>query len=189
MNTDEKTFRSMIDVWSEELSKTGEIIARTRYEYTEKLSASAGDILSDMTGEREKVEMRYSEPKSASEYYAQLTGNIDRELRAGATLYGPHRDDIQITLNGRPARLYCSQGQLRSIALAMKLSEGEISEKETGEYPVVLLDDVLSELDEKRRDFVLGGMKGKQVIVTACDPEPVADRVYRVEGGKYFRTK
>ena len=188
-STDEKTFRSMIDVWSEELSKSGEIISAIRYGYTERLSKHVAQLLGEMTGSKEKPELKYSEPKSAAEYYSQLTENLDREIKAGATLFGPHREDIQITLNGRQARLYCSQGQLRSIALAMKLAEGEISEEETGEYPIVLLDDVLSELDEKRRDFVLGGMKGKQVIVTACDSAPIADRVYRVEGGRYFRTK
>ena len=100
-----------------------------------------------------------------------LVGNIEREMKAGCTLFGVHRDDISIRLGSLDARQFCSQGQRRSIALAMKLAEGEISRECGGEYPVFLLDDVLSELDSRRREYVLSRLEGRQIIVTSCEPE------------------
>jgi len=100
-----------------------------------------------------------------------LTENTEREIRAGTTLYGIHKDDITIKLNSLDARTYASQGQKRSLSLAMKLAEGEIAKKVFGEYPVFLLDDVLSELDSGRREFILRELDGRQIIVTSCEPE------------------
>ena len=109
---------------------------------------------------------------SAKEHIKRLlTENTEREIRAGTTLYGVHKDDITIKLNSLDARTYASQGQTRSLSLAMKLAEGEISRDVYGEYPVFLLDDVLSELDAERRSFILGALGGRQIIVTSCEPE------------------
>ncbi|MBR6727406.1 MAG: DNA replication and repair protein RecF, partial [Clostridia bacterium] len=94
---------------------------------------------------------------------------------AGATLWGIHKDDIEVELNGHSARLFCSQGQQRSLALALKLAEGELCREEIGEYPVFLFDDVLSELDATRRDYLLSKMKDKQVIMTSCESLPQFD--------------
>ena len=102
--------------------------------------------------------------------FDKLTRDLEREIRHGSTLWGPHKDDIKIKLNGRSAKTFASQGQMRSLALAMKLSEGELSRKIGGEEPVILLDDVLSELDGDRRDFVLGSLGHRQIIVTSCEP-------------------
>ena len=84
-----------------------------------------------------------------------------------------------------PARLYASQGQQRSIALAMKLAEGEVSHRMLGEYPVFLFDDVLSELDEKRQNYVLDGMKNRQIIITSCERLRTAGKVIEVKGGEF----
>ncbi|MBR4934087.1 MAG: DNA replication/repair protein RecF, partial [Clostridia bacterium] len=122
--------------------------------------------------------------------FEKLTSNIDREAAAGSTLWGPHKDDIHISINGKEARLFASQGQQRSIALSMKLAEGEISKRLTGEYPVFLLDDVFSELDERRRAFIMESLRGRQIIVTSCEPSVVpgggaGDIAYfRVSDGK-----
>ena len=92
---------------------------------------------------------------------------------------------MPVTLNGSDARVYASQGQQRSIALAMKLAEGEISRIVTGEYPVFLLDDILSELDRSRKEYVLSGFDGRQVIITCCEDIPeLKARVFRVKNGK-----
>ena len=107
-------------------------------------------------------------------------------------MWGIHKDDVRITLNGRPARLYASQGQQRSLALAMKLAEGWISARESGgDMPVFLFDDVLSELDVHRRDYLVREMQGRQVIMTACDPS-AADfgeqvNLISVKNGSYER--
>ena len=123
-------------------------------------------------------------------YLELLTTRHDREIGAGATLWGIHKDDIRITLNGRPARLYASQGQQRSLALAMKLAEGWVSALESGgDMPVFLFDDVLSELDAHRRNYLVQEMQGRQVIMTACDPAAAdfGEQVHliRVNGGCY----
>ena len=122
----------------------------------------------------------------------KLTSDIDREVKYGATLWGPHKDDITIRLNGKEAKHFASQGQMRSLALTMKLSEGELSHSIGGEKPVILLDDVLSELDEDRRAFVLGSLGDRQIIVTSCEPS-LFDSVGKdvnllhVEAGKISR--
>ena len=121
-----------------------------------------------------------------------LLRHVDREIKAGYTLFGVHKDDVVIKLGGLDARVFCSQGQSRSIALAMKLAEGEISCDANGEYPVFLLDDVLSELDAERRAYVLSSLEGRQIIVTSCEPDvfkaPVA-RLIEVSGGKIISVR
>ena len=102
--------------------------------------------------------------------YEKLLSDLEREMKNGATLWGPHKDDIRIRLNGKEAKYFASQGQMRSLALTMKLSEGELSHAIGGEQPVILLDDVLSELDGDRRAFVLGSLGDRQIIVTSCEP-------------------
>ena len=180
-----KNFEDTVDIWSQQLAKSSEIIAKERYEYTERLSVAVSELFSDMTSDREKVILRYTEPKTAEEYFTLLQSNHEKEIRAGATLYGVHHDDISISLNGKSARLYCSQGQMRSVALAMKLAEGRLSSDITGDSPVFLLDDVLSELDAERRKFILEGITGKQVIITGCDFFEGADKCYIVKNGFY----
>ena len=109
----------------------------------------------------------------------------------GTSLYGPQRDDIEIILNGKSARSYASQGQQRSIVLAMKLAEGEVIRELFSEYPVFLFDDVLSELDESRRSYCLCGMGERQVIITSCESERLknqAGNVIEVEEGQYVST-
>ena len=112
-----------------------------------------------------------------------------RERLAGVSLFGPHRDDMEIKINGTDARAFASQGQQRSLALAMKLAEGEISREESGEYPVFLLDDVLSELDRERKNYILSELYGRQVIITTCDENDFKDisnaRKIYVENGTY----
>ena len=106
----------------------------------------------------------------------RLCANRVREIAAGTTLYGIHKDDVRLTLNDREAKLYASQGQQRSLVLALKLAEGEIAGKIGGEVPIFLLDDVFSELDERRRAFMLEMLTGRQIIVTSCEPEVIPER-------------
>ena len=179
-------FEDTLAVLSEQLASEAAVISRYRDEYVKKLDVKVRELIEDMTSGREKVELRYTDPKSREDYIAAFTGNVDKEIRAGTTLYGPHKDDIAITLNGGEARIFASQGQQRSIALAMKLGEGEISRDETGEYPVFLLDDILSELDENRKAYVIRGLSGRQVLITTCEVIPEGAKVFGVENGRYF---
>ncbi len=100
-----------------------------------------------------------------------LLSDLSHEIAAKTTLYGPHRDDVGISLNSKSARYFASQGQTRSIALALKMAEGQLMHGMLGERPVYLLDDVLSELDEGRREFLLTELRHEQIILTSCEPD------------------
>lgn len=183
-----------LEAWSMQLAEYSAFIAKTRYEYTEKLSKIASELYGDMTSGNESLSLSYhgtsrlggdygDTERIKNIYYKQLTENVEREIFLGSTQYGIHKDDVDIFLNGREARFFASQGQQRSIVLTMKLAEGEYSKNETGEYPVLLLDDILSELDPARRSYVVSGIKNRQVIITSCDTS--AQRRLK-EGKKYF---
>ncbi|MBQ7124874.1 MAG: DNA replication/repair protein RecF [Clostridia bacterium] len=181
---DDSLFLSTAEMWSEQLAREAEIIAFKRNEYTEKLNGIVKEIISDMTAGKEFTDISYQTPKRYDEYIKLLTENTVRELKAGVTLYGIHKDDLKIELCGKDARAFASQGQQRSVALAMKIGEGELSREFGGEYPVFLFDDILSELDDKRRKYLLDGVKGRQVIITSCDGIETESLVYKVCDGK-----
>jgi len=181
------------------IASFGARVAAARLRYTKMAQAAVDTVFSEMTDGAESVELSYNtsymrtdagelleaeadkpfgadaDPRIADGIVALYTDHIDREIRLGATLYGIHKDDIDITLNGNDAKLYASQGQQRSIALAMKLAEGELSRRISGEYPVFLLDDVLSELDFSRRSYVLSSLSDRQIIITSCDADLFRD--------------
>ena len=184
---DRGAFDETVGYWSDQLAREGEIISRERQRYVEKLNVHADAFLSDMTGGAERLAFRLAEPRDRETLYRELTSNLERECRAGSTLYGPHKDDIEISLSGRDARRFSSQGQQRSTALAMKLAESEISRELTGEVPVLALDDILSELDAARRAYVVSGFKDRQIFLTTCDALPPIGgdiRIFTVDGGR-----
>ena len=172
------------EVYARQLAHLGADIAARRYTYMLALEDHVTEVFTRMTSGKEVPRLTYhsaalpegntdeTEILRAGEerLFAALTGSIEREIRYGATLYGIHKDDIVIRLNEREAKAYASQGQQRSLALAMKLAEGEMAKRVGGEYPVFLLDDVLSELDGQRRTFILQALTGRQIIVTSCEP-------------------
>ena len=182
-------FTQTVELWSENLAAECEKISLAREEYLKKLSAEAAAIFSDMTSGREVLEISYAGARSKEEYFRLLTENLDKELKYKTTLYGIHKDDLDITLNGKSARIYGSQGQQRSLALSMKLAEGDICRDEYGVPPIFLLDDVFSELDETRRDYLVHKILGKQVIITSCEVGLLGElddvRRITVENGKY----
>lgn len=194
---------SLLEVYSEQLARESALIYKTRYEYVMRLDMSVKKFFCEL-GEggdenpHEVPELRYKnslktyerlgEMEAYEHYLKLLCENTSREIGAGITLYGSHKDDIEIYLDGREARQFASQGQQRSLALAMKLGEGEISMEYSGEYPVFLFDDVLSELDPRRQRFLLSQLGSRQVIMTTCTPPPVESdaKFIDVEGGLYW---
>ena len=104
------------------------------------------------------------------------------EIASRQCLSGPHKDDLLVEIDGRAAKSFASQGQTRTAALSLKLAAREIFQQDTGEYPVLLLDDVLSELDPRRQEFVLNRIRGGQVFITCCED----DRLPKLLGGKIF---
>lgn len=173
-------YEGMLDVYSDELASLCADIADMRIDYIKKLDYWVSVFFDEMLKGKEKPKITYetsargndfeSRESLKNRYLSLLKDNLEREYRNGATLYGIHKDDLKIELNGKDARFYSSQGQSRSLALAMKMAEGEISREYTGEYPVFLFDDVLSELDEVRRSFILSKIENRQVIMTSCEP-------------------
>ena len=195
---DMRTFRETIEYWSTALAAEAAVIASTRLSYIKETDGVARDCFSDMTSGNETPSFHYMGTAHLDEdayvdevlvrrkFTELLLSHHDREIAAGTTLWGTHRDDIEILLNGKPARVYASQGQQRSIALAMKLAEGEISRRFTTEYPVFLFDDVLSELDEGRRSYLLSRITDRQVIMTSCERVRADNaRIIAVRGGEY----
>ena len=129
---------------------------------------------------------------NAKEIYYDICDHQEKhrqaELDSALCLTGAHKDDVEFLINGVSARSFASQGQTRTAALSVKLAERDIILQETGEYPVLLLDDVLSELDEKRQSFVLNRIGGGQTLITCCEDADISSRtggkVFFVEGGR-----
>lgn len=196
---DRKTFRDTIEFWSAQLAHEAAVIASYRVRYLQSASVCIRDCFFEMMGEREIPTAVYEgSSHQAPEEYEDLarTEKIyldllmthhDREIGAGSTLWGIHKDDIDIRLNDQSARSFASQGQQRSLALAMKLAEGEVCAKICGEKPVFLFDDVFSELDSSRRAYLSGKMSDRQVIMTTCEPSgSVGGKLISVEYGRYY---
>ena len=197
-----RIMQDTIDIWSEQLAREGAVIARYRVQYIQKMKKAASVVFSDMTDGGEVPNFSYvgtahleceddylDTNKTERAFLNLLTASHAREIGAGYTLWGIHRDDIDITLNGVCARIFASQGQQRSLALAMKLSEGEICRESCSEHPVYLFDDVLSELDTRRRDYLTSRIYDKQVILTTCEPSELKRlgeaNVIKVQNGTF----
>ncbi len=199
--------RDLLDSFSEGMAAAAAYIHLRREEYIERLLPYAEDFLSLLSGGRERLILSYEsslgthgaeiirdkeskdrEKALCEAYFRLFCGHIGREIAAGTTLFGIQRDDMEIKIGERDARLYASQGQQRSVVLALKLGEGEVAREVGGEYPVYLFDDVLSELDEARRLSVLSMGGDRQMIVTSCEAGALgryAAREIRVENGVY----
>lgn len=183
--------------WSEYMAENASFIYLMRLEYLKKLEIYSSRIMKEISDGNEDMTLSYKSDieeeifereKIKEEYKRIFRENIEKEKIVGVSLYGPHRDDISVNINGKSARSYSSQGQQRSIVLSLKLGEGEVSREIFGEYPVFLFDDVLSELDDKRKNYILSGIGQKQIIITSCennDDIKIFENKIRVSGGKY----
>ena len=198
-------FDATIDLWSEQLAAEAAEISFMRLQFVKRVGSIVSSCFEDMTGKKESVEIIYRGSASLTgdeyldrelvkqKYISLLSSSHEREIIVGSTLWGVHKDDIEIKLNSKNARAFASQGQQRSLALALKLAEGEICREEFGDYPVFLFDDVLSELDETRRDYMIRFATGKQVIITTCEMAVLdklhADKRILVKNGTYEELK
>ncbi|MBT9172465.1 MAG: DNA replication and repair protein RecF [Syntrophomonadaceae bacterium] len=192
--------RMEIECWDEELSKSAAVILRKRVAAAHRLNLLARLAHRRLTGGGENLEISYfstvpfveknDEKKLAEVILASLASNFAKEVSLGVTLLGPHRDELQMTLNNRDARQYASQGQMRTLVLALKLAELEYIKGETGEFPVLLYDDVFSELDETRRRLLLEAIDGRvQTFITGTEVKNLLDLgrygdVFRVKRGE-----
>ncbi len=171
---------SLLSVYNERLAVCAGTITVNRMGFLHMLQEESGPFHADMTGGNEKLEIKYisqagddcSDAKEITKRYLNLfEKRMENEKWRRMSLIGPHKDDFEVLINGKNAKTYGSQGQQRSAVLSMKLAEGELSKRLTGEYPVFLLDDVLSELDGGRKQYILSRITTGQVIITGCETE------------------
>ena len=187
---------SQLQLWNEQIIELGIKIMINRADMTERLQAAADLIYDNLTSYKEKMQVFYlalgrkNLREAINEYPKLLNDKLDQEIERQMVLVGPHRDDLQILLNDKPARLYASQGQQRSIVLSLKLAELELINQEKGEYPLLLLDDVLSELDRFRREYLIKFIELSriQTIITMTSADNYQlGTLYRVEQGPIRR--
>lgn len=174
---------SLLDVledFNEAMARAGALVIHYRAHFVRKLAEKAAQIQTEFSGGRETLALHYATVSTVRdplgptvELYEDLRRHQDSHAKAErdarSCLSGPHKDDLVARINGQPARQYASQGQTRTAALSLKLAERELFWDDTGQWPILLLDDVLSELDARRQDFVLRRITGGQVILTGCE--------------------
>ena len=192
-NPDASLILETLPIWDEQLCKYAGVIIKKRMEFLEKLSPYAKEMHAFLTDGNEDLEIKPDkkydgdETEVAKTLMRRLENNYEKDLRLGFTTLGPHRDDLEFYVSGADAKSYASQGQTRTCALSLKLAEVQIFKDLSGEYPILVLDDVMSELDLRRRKKLLQKIRGLQTILTCTHAERVLygaeSNKIRIEGG------
>lgn len=169
-----------LSVWDDQLTLYGKKIIKRREKFIEDINIVIKSIHSVITGNKENIDIKYEPNIEDIFFYDELIKNKEKDIRMATTSVGPHRDDISITVNGIDVRKFGSQGQQRTCALSMKLSEIRLVEQIIGEKPVLLLDDVLSELDSNRQNYLLDCIKETQTIITCTGLDEFIKNAFNV---------
>ena len=163
----ENKSKNMLEIWNEKLANHAQIIYDCRREFVDKILNKIIDIHKNITDNLEEINIKYiSDFKDRESYIKRLNEKVENDVYKGYTSSGIHRDDFEVYLNGKNINLYGSQGQFRTAILSLKLAELYVIYDEIGEYPILLLDDFMSELDEKRRRKFVENITDAQVILT-----------------------
>ncbi len=185
------------------LCRVGAVLIHYRARFVQALAEHAARAHAECSGGREELSLAYQTVKTVTDPFADQaaltaaleehqTAHYEAEIASRLCLSGPHKDDIDVAINGRSARQFASQGQVRTAALALKLAEREIHKNAFGEYPVMLLDDVLSELDPRRQEYVLNRIAGGQIFITCCESDRLdtllKGKVFHIENGSVLGT-
>ncbi|RAV19534.1 DNA replication/repair protein RecF [Paenibacillus contaminans] len=189
---------AMLDVWNEQIAGYGVKIIKKRQSFIEKLQQWAERIHSGITNGQEQLLIRYAPslecpPEEAEavlldQFMLKLSKVKEQEVRRGTTLVGPHRDDLLFYINDKEVQTFGSQGQQRTTALSLKLAELELIREEVGEYPILLLDDVLSELDRYRQTQLIETFQDKvQTFITTTGIESV--NLDKISGAAIFQVR
>ena len=192
---EERIDEAVLEIWDEELIRSGSRLVRERRKFIEKINEISRDIHHRISGGRELLQLDYEsqidQERNKEELFLQLLQESKEKDRAyGTTRKGPHHDDIRISADGVDLRKFGSQGQQRTAALSLKLSEIQLIEEETGEKPVLLLDDVLSELDNERQKYLISSLGDNQMFITTTDligsvaRELPEGKVYKIKQGE-----
>ena len=189
----------MLPDFNERLCRVGAVLIGYRARYCAALADYAGQAHGECSGEKEELRLTYQTVRTVTDpfgpqmdIYQALRQHMEdhaaAERASRLCLSGPHKDDLEVLINGRSARQFASQGQVRTAALSLKLAEREIHKNAVGEYPVMLLDDVLSELDPRRQEYVLNRIRGGQVFITCCENDRLdtmlRGRVFHIRNGE-----
>ncbi len=182
-------YKETLDIWDMQLYDYGKEIIRFRKEFTERINEIVKDIHYGLSGEKERLILAYEPNVDIRNFSQRISLNRDMDLRLKTTTTGPHRDDISFMVDGIDIRKFGSQGQQRTAALSLKLAEIELVKQIVKDYPILLLDDVLSELDGGRQEHLLSGIRHIQTMITCTGLEDFVnhrfpiDRVYKVVSG------
>lgn len=176
---------AFLDVFEQEIVSNGKEIIKYRIDYVDLIKEKVSEIYRGISADKEELSIEYIMTAEADNLKNELIAARQTDIYSATTSVGPHRDDLAFKINGVSVRNFASQGQRRSVALSLKLSEAEILKKITGEFPVALLDDVMSELDPIRQNYILNHIKGWQVFITCCDPSNTEN----LDKGKVFSMK
>ena len=184
----EQKTKELLDIWDEQLAVLGEKIYLYRKEFIEKIKEKINIIHNEITNNREKIVIEYkSNCKNKQEYLNILKKSRELDIQKGYTVNGIHRDDFSVFINDKQVNIYGSQGQQRTTVISLKMSELEVIYDEIGEYPILLLDDFMSELDDLRIQNFIKKIKNNQVLITCTDKmklEQQSGKVFRIEQGK-----
>lgn len=177
---DRNEVNDLLDVWDEKIISFGKEIIKRRLDFIEKLNVIISEIHYKLSGGLEKCFIFYEPDCNISEYEDKLHRSREKDLRYKTTSVGPHRDDVRFMVNDIDIRKYGSQGQQRTAALSLKLSEIELVKKMAGDTPVLLLDDVLSELDSNRQNYLLESIKDIQTIITCTGLDEFVNNRFKI---------
>lgn len=186
---------AMLEILNQKLIESAANVILYRTEYIEKLQDVSHGTQLDISGGKEDLEIHYlscvGESKGLNleevknRLREKLENSLKREMENREASVGPHREDISYMINGQDVRTFGSQGQKKTTALVQKFSEAELIRRETGEYPVLLLDDIMSELDNSRQDYILNQLDNMQIFITCTDPE----RFRKMENALFFKVE
>ena len=183
---------SILDIWDMQLAKYGASIMFMREDFIKKINGISKSIHKSITNEKEELEIQYhpnanlenSLKRQEEIYYQLIRSSLDHDLRQRTTTKGPHKDDLEFTIDGINVRSFGSQGQQRTSALSLKLAELHLIEEETGEKAILLLDDVMSELDLERQEYLIKSLSDMQLFITTTEiPEKLKETLPK---GKSF---
>jgi DNA replication and repair protein RecF len=175
-----------LDVWDARMAAVGDRFGHARATLVARCQPMVTQAYADLAGDRSPVALEYEPEWRRSGLAAALAASRDGDVRRGVSTVGPHRDDVAIMLAGMPARTHASQGEQRTLALALRLAAHRLVAERTGSTPVLVLDDVLSELDPERATALLANLPEGQVVITSASPLPAAadpDRVLEIAAG------
>ncbi|SJZ89296.1 DNA replication/repair protein RecF [Garciella nitratireducens] len=193
------SFKDTLYVWDQQLVEIGSKIILTRIHFLKKINEFAKNLHTEITNNLEQIELFYQSTVLSNKediknikdvFQEKLKKNQIMDIQRGTTTIGPHRDDIKINVNQIDIRSFGSQGQQRTAALSLKLSIFELIHLEIGEYPILLLDDVMSELDQNRQNKLMDSLKNIQSLITCTDLNflkenyPIENQVYQVKNGQ-----